>query len=49
MDYTTTKYPAAVPLKNIVADALFSIFADLGFPEELLPENSSNLTDALVT
>ncbi len=38
MDYAT-KYPAAVPLKNIVADALFSIFADLGFSEELLLDN----------
>ena len=44
MDYAT-RYPEAVPLKNIdaisVAEALFSIFTRVGFPREMLTDRGT--------
>ena len=44
VDYAT-RYPDAVPLKNIdtetVAEALLDMYSRLGFPEEVLSDNGS--------
>ena len=44
MDYAT-RYPEAVPLKNIdtvsVAEALFSIFSRVGFPREMVTDRGT--------
>ena len=47
-----TRYPHAVPLKSIdtpsVAEALFSFFSLLGFPEEILSDNGSQFTSQMM-
>ena len=44
VDYAT-RYPDAVPLKNIdtetVAEALLDMYSRLGFPEEVLSDNGT--------
>lgn len=46
------KYPEAIPLKTIdtkaVAEALLGIFSRLGIPKELLSDQGSNFTSALM-
>ncbi|XP_052713999.1 uncharacterized protein LOC128187632 [Crassostrea angulata] len=50
-DYAT-KYPIAVALKNqeaeTVAEALMGIFADVGFPNEILTDQGSNFMSELI-
>nr|XP_034310523.1 uncharacterized protein LOC117684040 isoform X3 [Crassostrea gigas] len=51
VDYAT-KYPIAVALKNqeaeTVAEALMGIFADVGFPNEILTDQGSNFMSELI-
>lgn len=51
VDYAT-KYPIAVALKNqeaeTVAEALMGIFADMGFPNEILTDQGSNFMSELI-
>ena len=51
VDYAT-KYPVAVALKNqeaeTVAEALMGIFADMGFPKEILTDQGSNFMSELM-
>eukprot|EP00745_Piridium_sociabile_P007801 TRINITY_DN15246_c0_g1_i12.p2 TRINITY_DN15246_c0_g1~~TRINITY_DN15246_c0_g1_i12.p2 ORF type:complete len:255 (+),score=21.88 TRINITY_DN15246_c0_g1_i12:1670-2434(+) len=46
-----TRFPEAIPLKTIdsvsVAEALFSVFCRLGFPEEILSDNGSQFTSSM--
>ncbi|MCG8044622.1 MAG: RNase H-like domain-containing protein [Candidatus Thiodiazotropha endolucinida] len=50
-DYST-KFPEAIPLKSIdtetVAEALLGIFSRLGIPKEILSDQGSNFTSALM-
>ena len=50
VDYAT-RYPEAVPLKNIeaatVAEALFEIYSRMGFPEEAVTDQGSQFTSDL--
>ena len=50
-DYTT-RYPAAVPLRNItapkVAEVLIDLFSRHGVPEEILTDQGTNFTSALL-
>ena len=51
LDYGT-KYPEAIPLKSIdtatVAEALLGIFSRVGIPKEILSDQASNFTSALM-
>ena len=46
-----TRYPEAIPLKKIdsatVAEALFAVFARMGFPEEIQSDNGSQFTSEM--
>ena len=50
VDYAT-RYPEAVPLKNIeaitIADALFDIFSRIGVPQEILSDRGTQFTSGL--
>lgn len=47
-----TRYPEAVPLRNIdsvtVSEALFTIFARLGFPDEILTDRGTQFTSQMM-
>ena len=49
---TATRYPVAIPLKRVdtqtTCDALLSIFADFGTPEEVVHDNGGNFTAELM-
>ena len=47
-----TRYPEAIPLKKIdsvsVAEALFTVFARMGLPEEIQSDNGSQFTSGMM-
>ena len=47
-----TRYPEAVPMKKIdsvsVAEALFTVFSRMGFPEEIQSDNGSQFTSEMM-
>ena len=52
VSYYATRYPEAVPLRTIsaskIAEVLIDIFARQGIPEEILTDQGTNFTSALL-